>query len=167
MRSISMTIAHPAAQVAGCSGALRAITVGAENARSRVLAGPRDGGRHFVSKCSHCACSVSHERGPNARSYVKSPLSLSLCDQIQEKKSLPLNTKIRTSKQKFAKCGHQVQVSRAPTASIQWLIQKKKCKAFSCNVKLCFVRFERPQTRSRLGQLHAEGCNFCSLHVTF
>ena len=73
MRSISMTIAHPAAQVAGCSGALRAITVGAENARSRVLAGPRDSGRHFVSKCSHCACSVSHERGPNARSYVKSP----------------------------------------------------------------------------------------------
>ena len=56
-----------------CSGALRAITVGAENARSRVLAGPRDSGRHFVSKCSHCACSVSHERGPNARSYVKSP----------------------------------------------------------------------------------------------
>ena len=76
MRSISMTIAHPAAQVACwqcCSGALRAITVGAENARSRVLAGPRDSGRHFVSKCSHCACSVSHERGPNARSYVKSP----------------------------------------------------------------------------------------------
>ena len=73
MRSISMTIAHPAAQVAGCSGALRAITVGAENARSRVLAGPRDSGRHFVSKCSHCACSVSHEREPNARSYVKSP----------------------------------------------------------------------------------------------
>ena len=67
------SIAHPAAQVAGCSGAPRAITVGAENARSRVLAGPRDSGRHFVSKCSHCACSVSHERGPNARSYVKSP----------------------------------------------------------------------------------------------
>ena len=77
MRSISMTIAHPAAQVAGWparfSGALRAIKVGAENARSRVVAGPRDSGRHFVSKCSHCACSVSHERGPNARSYVKSP----------------------------------------------------------------------------------------------
>ena len=73
MRSISMTIAHPAAQVAGCQEALRAITVGAEYARSRVLAGPRDSGRHFVSKCSHCACSVSHERGPNARSYVKSP----------------------------------------------------------------------------------------------
>ena len=74
MRSISMTIAHPAAQLfAFGPGALRAITVGAENARSRVLAGPRDSGRHFVSKCSHCACSVSHERGPNARSYVKSP----------------------------------------------------------------------------------------------
>ena len=77
-RSISMTIAHPAAQVAGgllFGGAqLRAITVGAaENARPRVLAGPRDSGRHFVSKCSHCACSVSHERGPNARSYVKFP----------------------------------------------------------------------------------------------
>ena len=79
MRSISITIAHAAAQVAGCcSGALRAITVGAENARSRVLAGPRDSGRHFVSKCSHCACSVSHERGPNARSYVKSPPPLPL-----------------------------------------------------------------------------------------
>ena len=78
MRSISMTIAHPAAQVAGCSnnvcsGALCAITAGAENARSRVLSGPRDSGRHFVPKCSHCACSVSHERGPNARSCVKSP----------------------------------------------------------------------------------------------
>ena len=73
MRSISMTIAHPTAQVAGCSGALRAITVRPENARSRVLAGPRDSGRHFASKCSHCACSVSHERGPNARCYVKSP----------------------------------------------------------------------------------------------
>ena len=68
MRSISMTIAHPVAQVAGCSGALRTITVGAEIARSRVLAGPRDSGRHFVPKCSHCACSVSHERGPIARS---------------------------------------------------------------------------------------------------
>ena len=32
---------------------------------------------------------------------------------------------------------------------MQWLIQKKKCGAFSCNVKLCswcFVNFERPQT---------------------
>ena len=64
MCSISMTIAHPAP---------RDHVVGAENARSRVLAGPRDSGRHFVSKCSHCACSVSHERGPNACSYVKSP----------------------------------------------------------------------------------------------
>ena len=85
------------------------------------------------------------------------PLSLSPCDQIQEKESLPLNTTIRASKRKFAKCGHQV--SRAPTASMQWLIQKKKCRAFSCNVKLCswcFVNFERPQTRSRPGQLHAE-----------
>ena len=68
MRSISMTIAHPVAQVAGCSGALRTITVGAEIARSRVLAGPRDSGRHFVPKRSHCACSVSHERGPIAPS---------------------------------------------------------------------------------------------------
>ena len=73
MRWISMTIAHPAAQVAGCSGALRAIMMESENARSRVLAGPRDSGRHFVSKCCHCACSVLHERGPNARFYVKSP----------------------------------------------------------------------------------------------
>ena len=87
------------------------------------------------------------------------PLSLSPCDQIREKESLPLNTTIRASKRKFAKCGHQVQVFRAPTASMQWLIQKKKCRVFSCNVKLCswcFVNFERPQTRSRLGQLHAE-----------
>ena len=42
---------------------------------------------------------------------------------------------------------------------------KKKSGAFSCNVKLCFVNFERPQTRSR--QLHAEWCHFCSLRVTF
>ena len=66
-------------------------------------------------------------------------LSLSPCDQIREKESLRLNTTIRTSKRKFAKCGHQVQGSRAPTASMQWLIQKKKCRAFSCNVKLCFA----------------------------
>ena len=68
-------IAHPAVQVPGAvpvPGAPRDHGVGAENARSRVLAGPRDSGRHFVSKCPHCACSVSHERGPNARSYVKS-----------------------------------------------------------------------------------------------
>ena len=64
-------------------------------------------------------------------------LSLSPCDQIREKDPLPLNTTIRASKRKFAKCGHQVQVFRAPTASMQWLIQKKKCRAFSCNVKLC------------------------------
>ena len=78
MRSIDLdddrTSGRAGGRMACCSGALRAITVGAENARSRVLAGPpRDSGRHFVSKCSHCACSVSHERGPNARSYVKSP----------------------------------------------------------------------------------------------
>ena len=103
MRSISMTIAHPAAQVAGCSGALRAITVGAENARSRVLAGPRDSGRHFVSKCSHCACSVSHERGPNARSYVKSPPppppppGAKASSQVRRKKSLcKIETKGKT-----------------------------------------------------------------------
>ena len=67
------------------------------------------------------------------------PLSLSLspCDQIREKESLPLNTTIRACKRKFAKCDHQVQVFRAPTASMQWLIQKKKWRAFSCNVKLC------------------------------
>ena len=50
-----------------------------------------------------------------AVSFVKSPpppppppLSLSLspaCDQIREKESLPLNTTIRASKRKFAKCG--------------------------------------------------------------
>ena len=83
--AISMTIAHPAAQVAGCSGALRAIMVRAENARSRVLAGPRVSGRHFVSKCSHCACSVSHERGPNAHSYVKSPPPY--CKKMQARSS--------------------------------------------------------------------------------
>ena len=93
------------------------------------------------------------------------PLSLSPCDQIRKKESLPLNTTIRASKRKFAKCGHQVQLFRAPTASMQWLIQKKKCRALSCNITLCFVNFERPQTRSRLGQLHAEWCNFCSLPV--
>ena len=75
-RSRAMTVDDRTSGRAGgrfSSGALHAITVGAENARSRVLAGLRDSGRHFVSKCSHCACSVSHERGPNARSYVKSP----------------------------------------------------------------------------------------------
>ena len=100
-------------------------------------------------------CSISDTPPPP----LSLSLSLSPCDQIREKESLPLNTTIRASKRKFAKCGHQVQVSSAPTASMQWLIQKKICRAFSCNVKLrswCFVNFERPQTRSRLGQLHAE-----------
>ena len=106
----------------------------------------------------------------SVRSLTPSPplsLSLSPFDQMRAKESLLLSTTVRTSKRKFSKCGHQVQVSRAHTASMQWLIQKKKCRAFSCNVKLCFVNFERPQTRSRLGQLHAEWCNFCSLRVTF
>ena len=61
-------------RVADCSGALRAIMgPGSANVRSRVLAAPRGSGRHFGSKCDHCACSVSHEQGPNARSYVQSP----------------------------------------------------------------------------------------------
>ena len=60
------------------------------------------------------------------------PLSLSLspCDQNREKESLLLNTTIRASKRKFAKCCHQVQVSGAPTASMQWLIQKKNAELF-------------------------------------
>ena len=33
-------------------------------------------------------------------------LSVSLCDQIREKESLPLNTTFRTSKRKFDKCGY-------------------------------------------------------------
>ena len=56
-------------------------------------------------------CSISDPSPPPP------PLSLSLsvspCDQIREKESLPLNTTIRTSKRKFAKCGHQVQVSHS------------------------------------------------------
>ena len=40
-------------------------------------------------------------------------LSVSPCDQIREKESLPLNTTFRTSKRKFDKCGHQVQVSHS------------------------------------------------------
>ena len=85
-------------------------------------------------------------------------LSLSPRAQIREKESLPLNMTIRTSKRKFAECGHQVKVSRAHTASMQWLTQKKKFRAFSCDVELCFC--ERPQTRGRLGQLRVEWCNF-------
>ena len=49
-------------------------------------AGPRDSGRQFVSKSSHCACSVSHERGPNARSYVKSPPPPSPTNKISDEK---------------------------------------------------------------------------------
>ena len=119
--------------------------------------------RHATESEVHASgkfCSISDPPPPPPPSLS---LSLSPCDQIREKESLPLNTTIRASKGKCAKCGHQVQVFRAPTASMQWLIQKKKCRAFSCNVKLCswcFVNFDRPQTRSRLGQLHAEWCNF-------
>ena len=96
------------------------------------------------------------------------PLSLSLspaCDQIREKESLLLNTTIRASKRKFAKCGGPgLQGSHSQHAVAD--SKEKKCRAFSCNVKLCswcFVNFERPQTRSCLGQLlvvHAEWCNF-------
>ena len=57
--------------VLACSARSRGM--GAANARLRVLLTPRDSCRHFVSKCSHCACSVSRERAVNARSYVKSP----------------------------------------------------------------------------------------------
>ena len=77
-------------------------------------------------------CSISDPCPPPPLS-----LSLSPCDHIRVKESLPLNSTIRTSKWKSAKCGHQVQVSSAPTASMQWLIQKKKCRAFFCNAKLC------------------------------
>ena len=55
-------------------------------------------------------CSISDPSPP--------PLSLSPFDQMRAKESLLLNTTIRTSKRKFAKCGHQVQVSRAHTASM-------------------------------------------------
>ena len=68
MRSISMTFAHRYMYPGRAGG--RSWT----KMRDRVflqVAGPRDSGRHFVSKCSHCACSVSHERGPNARSYYR------------------------------------------------------------------------------------------------
>ena len=108
-------------------------------------------------------CSISDPPPPP----LPPPLSLSVspCDQIREKESLPLNTTIRTSKRKFAKCGHQVQVFHSQHAVAD--SKKRNSRAFSCNVKLCFVNFERPQTRSRLGQLHAEWCNFCSLRVTF
>ena len=43
----------------------------------------------------------------SVQSLTPPPLSLSLpaCDQIREKESLPLNTTIRASKRKFAKCG--------------------------------------------------------------
>ena len=100
------------------------------------------------------------------------PLSLSVLPDSRKRTTYAKQenpTSIPKSKRKFAKCGHKVQVIRAPTASMQWMTQKKKKKsrAFSCNVKLCFVNFERPHTRSRLGQIHAEWCNFCSLRVTF
>ena len=88
------------------------------------------------------------------------PLSLSLSLRVTrfepEKRitSSKLDN-IRTSKRNVATR------SRSPGLqqlchSVQWLIQKKKCRAFSCNAKLCFVNFERPQTRSRLGQLYTE-----------
>ena len=55
-------------------------------------------------------------------------LSLSSCDQCREKESLPLNTTIRTSKRKFAKCG--LRVSGGSTDSMEWLIQT--CNALGC-----------------------------------
>ena len=75
-------------------------------------------------------CSISDPSPPPS-------FSLSPCDQIREKESLPLNSTIRTSKRKFAKCGHQVQVSMAPTASMQWLIQKKKKENFFSATPSC------------------------------
>ena len=88
-------------------------------------------------------------------------LSVSPCDQIREKESLPLNTTIRSSKRKFAKWGHQVQVSRAPTAGMQWLILKKKMQSFYLQrpaVFMVFCDFRKTSDvdGSCLGQLQAE-----------
>ena len=55
-------------------------------------------------------------------------VSVSPCDQIREKESLPLNTTIRTSKRKFAKRGHQVQVSHSQHAVAD--SKKKKAELF-------------------------------------
>ena len=62
----------------------------------------------------------------SVQSLTTSPPPPSLSLRFREKESLPLNTTIRASERNFAKCGHQVQVSRAPTATMPWLIQKKK-----------------------------------------
>ena len=80
-------------------------------------------------------CSISAPPPPSPRL----PLSLSPCDQIREKESLPLNTTIRASKRKFAKCGHQVQVLRAPTASIQVADSKEKMQSFLLQRQAVFL----------------------------
>ena len=87
-------------------------------------------------------------------------LSLSPCDQIQEKESLSLNSTIRTSKRKFAECGHQIQVSRAPTATMQWLIQKKKMQSFFLQRQAVFCEYRTTSTRSRLGNYMLSDATF-------
>ena len=97
------------------------------------------------------------------------PPSLSLCPSLRVTRFEKKNH-FRWTRQSEHPSESSINVatrSRSPTASMQWLIQKKSRAFQSCNIKLCFVNFERPQTRSRLGQLHAEWCNFCSLRVTF
>ena len=69
-------------------------------------------------------CSISDPPPPPSLSLS---LILSPCDQIREKESLPLNTTIRTSKRKFAKCGHQVQVSHSQHAVAD---SKEKMQSF-------------------------------------
>ena len=81
---------------------------------------------HFNSRSNLCKfCSISDALAPPP------PLSLSPCGKTRKKNHFRrINSTISTSKRKFAKCGHQVQVSRAPTASMQWLIQNKNAELF-------------------------------------
>ena len=81
-------------------------------------------------------CSISDPPPPSLSLSLS--LSVSPCDQIREKESLPLNTTIRTSKRKFAKCGHQVQVSHSQHAVAD---SKKKKQSFFLQRQAVFCEF--------------------------
>ena len=76
----------------------------------------------------------------SVQSLTPPPLSLSLSpfDQIREKESLPLNMAISESTLNVP--GPR---SRSPGLPQLSMLYKKKSRALSCNVKLCFVNLEQ------------------------
>ena len=92
--------------------------------------------------------SISDPPSPSLSLSFSFSLSLSLSLSVwPDSRKRITSAKHRASERKFAQCSHQVQVSRAPTAG-GWF-KRKNAELFACNVKLCFVNFERPRTQKQ------------------